>query len=125
MKDAKGHGSDPRGAHTSGIDKIAGPEKLVPIDSVRPRPENTAMIEKLNRLEDKRQASYAAAYPNEPLPPRDGPREHIEQYRKDYLKGDNFPPLAINRKGFIEDGEHRWRAFKAAGATHVKIRVLK
>lgn len=125
MKDAKGHGSNPRGTHSSGIDKIAGPEKLVPINSVRPRPENTAMLDKLNRQEDLAQEAYKAAYPNDAPRPRDGPREQIEQYRQDFLKGANFPPLAINKDNSIEDGEKRWRAFKAAGATHVKIRVLK
>ncbi len=125
MKDALGHGSNPRGTHSEGIDKIAGPERFVPIDSVRPRPENTAMLDKLNRQEDASQEAYKAAYPDDPPRPRDGPREHIEQYRRDYLAGANFPPLAINKDNSIEDGERRWRALKAAGATRVKVRVLK
>lgn len=126
MKDAKGHGSNKRGgaAHQSRIDAMAGPERRVPIDSIRPRPENTAMLDKLDKTEDAREAAFKDAYPGEAYT-RDGPREQVEKYRQDFLGGANFPPLAVNRNNSIEDGEKRWRAFKAAGATHVKVRVLR
>lgn len=126
MKDAKGHGSEKRGAHSSGIDKIAGPEKLVPIESLRPRPENTAMLAKFDALEDKIAASRAAAYPDDPPYQRQGPREAIEKMRADIRAGNfNPPPLAIHKDGLIEDGEHRYRAYKAEGVKHVKVRVLR
>lgn len=125
MKDAKGHGSDPKGAaHQSGVDKIAGPERTVPIDSVRPRPENTAMLAKLDRVESSREAAFKDAYPGESYQ-RNGPTEIIAKYRAAIRSGANLPPLAVNKDGSIEDGEHRWRAFKAEGAKTVKVRVLK
>lgn len=124
MKDAKGHGSNPRGAHAAGVESIAGPEHMVPINSLRPRPENSAMLDKLNKLEDTREQAFKDAYPGEAYT-RSGPREQIEQYRQAYLSGAKFPPLAIHDNGSIEDGEKRYRAFKAAGAKQVSVRVLK
>lgn len=124
MKDAKGHGSNPRGAHSSGIDKIAGPEKLVPIASLRARPENTAMLAKLDKLETSREQAFKAAYPGESYT-RQGPTEDVAKYTAAIKAGAKMPALAIHRDGLIEDGERRYLAHKAAGATHVKVRVLR
>lgn len=125
MKDAKGHGSDARGAaHQSGIDKIAGPEKFVPIDSLRPRPENTAMLAKLDQLESVREQALKDAYPGE-LYQRHGPAEDVASLRAAIQRGEQLPPLAINKDGSIEDGERRYRAYKAEGAKIVRVRVLR
>lgn len=124
MKDAKGHGSNPRGAHSTGIDSIAGPEHLVPIESLRARPENTAMMDKLDKLTDAREAAAKAAYPGEPYD-RQGPKEIIASLRAAIRKGEKLPPLAIHGDGTIEDGEHRYRAYKAEGVKQVPVRTLK
>lgn len=124
MKDAKGHGSNPRGTHSIGIESIAGPEHVVPINSLRPRPENTAMLKKMDQVETARENAFKVAYPGESYT-RTGPSEDIEKYRAAIRSGAKFPPLAINSDGSIEDGERRWRALKAEGVKQVLVRTLR
>jgi hypothetical protein len=127
MKDAKGHGSNSRGgsaAHQSGVDKIAGPEHMVPVASLTPRPENTEMLAKLDRDEDDREEAFKAAYPGEAYT-RDGPKEQIADYASKMRSGIKFVPLAVNKDGSIENGERRWRAAQRAGLKTINVRTLK
>lgn len=128
MKDAKGHGSNPRGAHSSGIDKIPGwsAVKIVPVNSLHPRPENTAMIEKFKASDEAGEKSFREAYPGEAYRPYPGDmRYKVAELRQAIRDGKKLPPLAINKDGSIEDGENRWNAYKAEGVKSIPVRVRK
>lgn len=125
MKDALGHGSN---AHNSGIDKIPGwsAVKFVPTNSLRPRPENTAMIEKFKASDAESEKVFRAAYPGEAYTPYPGDmRYKVAELRTAIKRGDKLPPLAVNKNGSIEDGENRWNAYKAEGVKQVPVRVRK
>jgi len=123
MKDAKGHGSN---AHNSGIDKIPGwsPVKLVPTNSLRPRPENTAMIEKFKARDAASERAFREAYPGEKYVPYPGDmRYKVDEIRKTIRTGGSLPPLAVNKDNTIEDGENRWNAYKAEGVKMIPVRI--
>lgn len=125
MKDAKGHGSN---AHNSGIEKIPGwsAVKLVPTNSLRPRPENTAMIAKLKAQDADSEKAFRAAYPGETYRPYPGDmRYKVDGIRETIRRGDRLPPLAVNKDGSIEDGENRWNAYKAEGVKQVPVRIRR
>lgn len=126
MKDAKGHGSNGRGAHSTGISKIPGwgEVKLVPVDSLHPRPENTAMIEKFKARDAASEAQIRDAYPGEAYTPYPGDmRYKVTEIRKTLRAGGTLPPLAVNKDRSIEDGENRWNAYKAEGIKMVPVRI--
>lgn len=128
MKDAKGHGSNARGLHSAGIDKIPGwgPVTMMPINKLKPRPENSAMIAKFKALDASSQAAFEAAYPGEKYTPQPGDmRYKVEGIRETLRQGGRLPPLAVNSDGSIEDGENRWMAYKAEGIKMVPVRVRK
>jgi hypothetical protein len=128
MKDAKGHGSNPRGLHSGGIDKLPGwsAVKLVPVNSLHPRPENTAMIEKFKAIDAEGEAAFHAAYPSEAYAPQPGDmRYKVDGIRQTLRSGGTVPPLAVNKDNSIEDGENRWNAYKAEGIKMVPVRVRK
>lgn len=128
MKDARGHGSNKRGAHSSGVGQIPGwsPVKLVSISKLRPRPENTAMIEKFKKLDAESERATRAAYPGEAYQPKSGDmRYKVDELRAAIRRGDPLPPLAVHKNGLIEDGENRWRAYKAEGVKQIPVRIKR
>lgn len=127
-KDALGHGSNPRGTHSTGIEQIPGWSaiKFVSPSSLRPRPENTAMIEKMKRVDAEAEAAFRVAYPGEAYTPHPGDmRYKVAEIRATIKRGGKIPPLAVNRDGSIEDGENRWRAYKAEGVKKIPVRISK
>lgn len=128
MKDALGHGSNKRGLHSGGIDQIPGwgPVKFVSVNSLRPRPENTAMIEKFKKQDAASEKAFYAAYPGEKYAPSPGDmRYKVDGLREAIRRGEKLTPLAINKDGSIEDGENRWRAYKAEGVKMIPVRTRK
>lgn len=129
MKDALGHGSNSKGAHASGVDSLPrgwGPVKMVAPSDLRPRPENTAMIEKFKRQDAAAEASFKEAYPGEKYTPQEGDmRYKVDAIRQRIRNGESLPPLAVNKDNSIEDGENRWRAYVAEGVKQIPVRFRK
>lgn len=128
MKDSRGHGSNKRGTHSSGIEQIPGwsPITFVAVNKLKPRPENTAMIEKFKKQDAESERSSRAAYPNEKYMPKPGDmRYKVDEIRAAIRRGETLPPLAVNKDGSIEDGENRWRAYKAEGVKQIPVRIKK
>jgi hypothetical protein len=127
MKDAKGHGSNPRGSHAAGVESIPkgwGPVKMVALNSLRPRPENTAMIAKFKARDASAEASFHEAYPGEKYTPfPEDARYKVDAIRARIRNGESLPPLAVNKDGSIEDGENRWNAYKAEGVKKIPVRI--
>lgn len=92
MKDAKGHGSDPRGAHNAGIDTI-GAVRTVPISKVYP-------TELLNM------------YETDPT---------VEYFRQKIRNGEEVPPIQIDTDNNIVNGHHRYTAYIKEGAKRVPV----
>jgi hypothetical protein len=122
MKDAKGHGSDPRGAHSQGVQAVGhvdsvlaeaealaratimNPAKMVPIDSVRPTKQRDAMSV---------------------IPAND--EWNIQQLRDTIRQGNasQIPPLYVSDKGAILDGNHRYYAFKEEGVKTIPVQTRR
>lgn len=129
MKDAKGHGSNARGVHASGIEQLPkgwGPVQMVATSKLKPRPENTAMIEKFKARDAESERVFRQAYPGEQYTPYPGDsRYKVDAIRQRIRNGETLPPLAVNRDHSIEDGENRWNAYKAEGVKQIAVRYRK
>lgn len=121
MKDAKGHGSDPRGSHSGGVNQIG---KFAPnmtsyeafnyVQSLHSNPEDFAegdladRIEKNNRYSlteipvSKLNADEFTVYPDQ-----------VASYAKQPAL--TSPPILIDRRGSIIDGVQRVNAAKVRG----------
>lgn len=84
------------------------------------------MIAKFKKQDADSEASFHAAYPGEKYVPSPGDmRYKVAEIRAAIKRGEKIPPLAVNRDGSIEDGENRWRAYKAEGVKKIPVRISK
>lgn len=98
MKDAKGHGSDPKGAtsaHAEGVDQIGREPKMVPINSIRP---------------------YYDIFQG------NNQQRVVDKLRAAIRSGASLPPLDVTPSGRIKDGNHRYEAFKQEGFKYIRVR---
>ena len=104
MKDAKGHGSDPRGAHSDGV------------QSVGRYPGHTYSRTKTVHVNHISLIGHELVRTT-----RD--RETVNYFRQQIRAGAKIPPIIVDRQGNIMDGSHRYVAFKAEGKTRVPVIV--
>jgi hypothetical protein len=109
MKDAKGHGSNPRGssAHQVGVVAVGRAPAMWPIGSLHP-------------TQDVFHANPSVG-PVRPL----GNQALIDKYRGELKAGRNTEPLMITDKGDILDGHHRFAAYRAENRSRVPVEVIK
>lgn len=50
-------------------------------------------------------------------------REWVEHYRVMIRRGLYIPPITIDKRGFIVDGHHRWRAHVLEGKQEINARL--
>ena len=96
MKDAKGHGSDPRGAHSTGINNLGNyppGTKIIPFRQVKP------------------QDSVPAD------------SERVVNFRGMIRRGEPLQPLVVTSDHYLIDGNHRYAAYKAERVKSVPVRV--
>lgn len=97
MKDARGHGSDPRGAHSQGVQAVGGtPVAMRSMSSMHP-------------------------YYHADLTPQD--KAVVEGMRQTIRSGGTLPPMTILPDGRVNDGNHRWYAYKAEGVKEAPVYV--
>jgi ParB-like chromosome segregation protein Spo0J len=94
MKDAHGHGSNPRGAQNAGIEAALTPAEMRPLSSMRPFYDAS--------LTDKDKAI-------------------IENMRQTLRNGGTLPPMTVLPDGRLDDGNHRWHAYKAEGVEEAPV----
>lgn len=98
MKDAKGHGSDPRGAHQAGIANV-GKTQMMDISALVP----TQRIGLLHKSDPDYKTDTAT----------------INYFRAKIRKGEPIEPVIVRPNGYVYDGHHRISAHVAEG--HTKI----
>jgi hypothetical protein len=124
MKDAGGHGSNPRGEQNAGVEnavkfvydpvtaaaeaearaRFLNPAKMVPLDSVHPTKQRDLLSLK-NKTDDE--ANIAQL------------RDTIRQGH-----GDQIPPLYVSGKNRdVIDGNHRYYAFKEEGVKMIPVQT--
>jgi len=109
MKDAKGHGSDPR----DGI--AAKVPKMVPIGAVKPRE---------NISEQMGGWSGRGAPPKTTNPVIASQIALVSAIRDSIRAGHPIEPLVIRPNGTLIEGHHRLLAFRGENASHVPV-VIK
>jgi len=103
MKDAKGHGSNPRGAHAEGVDQI-GRVASLPISGLVPTQSLDIGSENYDDESDKRVIDYFRA-----------------QLRDDQ---EIDPPIQVYPNGLIADGHHRVMAAMAEGKQDIRAETV-
>lgn len=91
MKDAKGHGSNPRG----------GAAHQVAINTLVPNRANIGWVKKM--------AAHDSQYG----------QSAIDMYRARIRAGETLPPIAIDERNRIRDGHTRYLAYKAEGVKNI------
>jgi hypothetical protein len=102
MKDAKGHGSDPRGTHSQGVQQVGnlgsiGQYKAVPVTSLTP---SFDIFQGINQ------------------------QRVVDKLRSAIQGGASMPPLKVTPSGRIIDGHHRFEAFKQEGLKSVRVKIV-
>ena len=104
MKDAKGHGSDPKGTHAQGVDQV-GRVASLPISGLVPT----------QRLA---------------LPPKSDPDFKVDKGIVDYFRGqlrsgqEIDPPIRVFPNMQVADGHHRIIAALAEGKTDIRAETI-
>lgn len=109
MKDARGHGSDPRGAHSQGVDQI-GKVETRPISSVHPT-QDVFLDPTKNPYLDPVKAAQ--------INKRD--QAVVDGMRATIRSGGYLPPLTVARNGDLLDGHHRLEAYQQEGIKQVPV----
>ena len=104
MKDAKGHGSDPRGAHSQGVDQIG---RLAGHSYSRPKIVSIDQVHLVGHTLNWNVQDHAA----------------VNSYRQQIRSGEKLAPVIVDRNQNIIDGTHRYAAFKAEGKTKISVVV--
>ena len=126
MKDAKGHGSDPKGAHAQGVDQIGKPLTR-PLSQLRPTQDaqTNAPIGGQNMTTDTgRTYNLNLLRGDIPLSKADN-QSIIDSYRTKIRAGESIMPILITEKGNIIDGNHRHAAYKAESVKDVPVEIQK
>lgn len=108
MKDAHGHGSDPRGTHSQGVQAVGKPPEMWDINRLHPTED---MGEIMITKPDGTQTFQ--------LMPSD--QATVDSMRKTIRSGGYMPPLIASRNGDLLDGHHRLEAYKAEGVKQVPV----
>lgn len=101
MKDALGHGSNPHGSHSIGIDQLGPPRgsRLVPISAIKTNPKYMAWV-KANNM------------------------DQINSLRENIRTGNRkIPPIRLDGNE-LDDGAHRLIAYTLEGHSHIAARQL-
>ena len=120
MKDAKGHGSNPRGAHAEGVDQI-GKTQTMAVDKIHPT-ENlflgkdgpVAVPAQFRNLQDPHHIELHDR----------GAQAQVDQIRSAIRAGQEVSPINVKSNGDIVDGHHRFEAFKQEGVKQIQVRVV-
>lgn len=105
MKDAKGHGSDPRGAHAQGTTQV-GVTKTVPIESLH---HGWDVLEHV-KGDPQAEKTYMAT---------------VNAIRGSIQAGKPIDPIYVSKSGRVIDGHHRLYAYQAEGVKQVPVQVLR
>ena len=126
MKDAKGHGSDPRGAHSAGVDQV-GRVPTRPLSQLRPTQDamtNESIGGQKVTLDTGRTYNMELLRGDIPLSRADN-QSIIDDYRAKIRAGESIPPILITERGNILDGNHRHAAYLAEGVKDVPVEIMK
>jgi ParB-like nuclease domain len=104
MKDAKGHGSNPRGTHADGTDRVGLPMKMMAVGRIHPTKD---------------------VFVEDPLNVPGQTQNIIDDMVNAMRAHESFPPLVVTPRGNLLDGHHRLAAYKAAGIKSVPVQVQK
>ena len=96
MKDAKGHGSNPRGAHTAGI------------DAINSAPKRKVVMRDVDDL-----------VPTENIDGYGLNQDRVNLYRQKIRSGESIPPIEVSSFGDVFNGHHRLAAYIAEGRDEI------
>jgi ParB-like chromosome segregation protein Spo0J len=113
MKDAKGHGSNPRGSHSEGVQQIGGAVHDIPLSKIKPNP----TFDLRGWDGDFSKINPKAFQPN--MRTAEGNAYTVAKIREAMQRGEQIPPIDLH-DGEISEGHHRYVAAKLEGAKTIK-----
>lgn len=127
MKDDKGHGSDPRGAHSQGVQAVGQQFQTRPLSKLKPTQDaktNASIGGQKITYESGHTYNLEQLRGDIPLSPAEN-QSIIDGYRAKIRAGQSLDPIYTTEEGKILDGNHRHAAYAAEGVKAVPVEVAK